>query len=173
MNMETNNQWSLAALDGLLLSLVTIIFSLITSVFVPKGIVSILLWALKFGGCLYLLFYFMKKYSGNFDHVSYKQSFFFGFLVCLFSSVICACFMFLSITVLFPETVDQITEQVQGVLATQNYDAEQESQAMAMLNNLPQIMLFGSLIYYTLYGLIVSAILANFTKKENPFPECE
>lgn len=81
--------------------------------------------------------------------------------------------MFLSITVLFPETVDQITEQVQGVLATQNYDAEQENQAMAMLNNLPQIMLFGSLIYYTLYGLIVSAILANFTKKENPFPECE
>ena len=81
--------------------------------------------------------------------------------------------MFLSITVLFPETVDQITEQVQGVLAAQNYDAEQENQTMAMLNNLPQIMLFGSLIYYTLYGLIVSAILANFTKKENPFPECE
>ena len=61
--MEQSNKWSSAAMDGLYLSLVTIIYSLIMAVLVPESfIVKTLLWVAKFGGCLYLLWFFMKRW---------------------------------------------------------------------------------------------------------------
>ena len=58
--------------------------------------------------------------------------------------------------------------QVISAMSSQ-YTEEQMEAIMPVLDNLPQISLFANLVYFTLFGLIVSAIAANYTKKVNPF----
>lgn len=70
--------------------------------------------------------------------------------------------------VLFPESINNTIEQVVSALSAQ-YTDEQMDAILPILNNLPQINLFVNLIYFTLFGLVTSAIIANFTKKVNPF----
>lgn len=164
--MEQNNKWSLAALNGLLLSLITIIFSLLSTVFEPTGVIAFFLWAAKLGGNLYLLYYFMKQYSGQFDTISYGESFNYGFLLCTFSAIICAFFMFVSVAYLFPGQAEKAMEAVQQAMSM---NAEQEEAMIKWMDRLPQLMLFSSLIYYILFGAAASAIIANWTKKTDIF----
>ncbi len=167
--METVNKWQSAALNGLLLSVVTIVYSLISTIFHPGTFVSVILWTIKFGACIYLLYYFMKQYSGMFETISYGESFRYGAILSVFSSIVCSCFAFLSITLLFPEQLDQSLAAIQSVIETGNYNDEQIDAINQVSGKLPQIMLFWSLFYYSVFGVIVSAIIANYTKKTNPF----
>ena len=167
--METVNKWHSAALNGLLLSVVTIVYSLISTIFHPGTFVSVILWSIKFGACIYLLYYFMKQYSGMFETISYGESFRYGAILSVFSSIVCSCFAFLSITLLFPEQLDQSLAAMQSVIETGNYNDEQIDAINQVSGKLPQIMLFWSLFYYSVFGVIVSAIIANYTKKTNPF----
>ncbi len=169
--MESNNKWQIAATNGLILSLVTIIYSLIQSVFTTTGFISIILWAIKFAGCIYLLYYFMKQYSAKFEQISYGESFKFGLLTCSFSAIVCSCFSFISLTLLFPDSVDMVMEQMQSVMATQSYSSEQESAIEGVMGKLPQITLFSTLVYYIIFGAIASSIIANYTKKTDPFAD--
>ncbi len=167
--MTTTYKWNTAAINGLLLSLITIISSLLQSAFKFEGLLSIILWMAKFGGCIYLLHYFMKQFSNNFERVSYGESFRYGFLICCFSSIVCACYLFLSLTVLFPETLDVAIEQAQTIIASGNYTGEEEQAILATMERLPQATIISSLIYYTLIGAVMTSVIANFTKKEDPF----
>ncbi|PKO95291.1 MAG: hypothetical protein CVU12_10605, partial [Bacteroidetes bacterium HGW-Bacteroidetes-7] len=88
---------------GLLLALITVLHSLISSIFELPLVITIILWLVKFAGSLWVLYYFMKEYAKPFEVFTYKEGFRFGFLVCLFSSVICASFTFLQITLIFPD----------------------------------------------------------------------
>lgn len=157
---------SSAATDALLLSLVTIVYSLIGTLFEPKGFVSVILWVLKFTGILYLLYCFMKQSANLQPETSYSQSFKYGFKVSLFSSIICAGYIFLSMTLFFPGRTDAMVDQVlSNVMQDPNYESVEGSMGK-VLNHLPQITLFFSLVYYIVFGLIASSIIANFTKKE-------
>ena len=90
--------WNSAAINGLIFSLITIIASLLQSALKIEGIAAILLWCVKFGGCVYLLYYYMKQYSNTAEVVSYGEAFKYGFALCVFSSIACTCYMFISIT---------------------------------------------------------------------------
>ena len=71
---------------------------------------------------------------------------------------------------LFPDQTDMIIEQVQTAMGSQsNITEEQEAMFDKLLPRLPELTLFFSLIYYTIYGVIASSIIANFTKKTDPF----
>lgn len=170
-NMATSNKWNTAATNGLLLSLITIIASLLQSVFKIEGLFSMVLWAAKFGGCIYLLHYFMKQHSLQEQNVSYVESFKYGFLICCFSSIVCAAYLYISMTLLFPEQIDAAIEQVNTLLASGSYSSEEESAVMSMMGKLPQITLFSAFFYYVLIGAVMSSIIANFTKKDDPFAE--
>ena len=161
--------WNSAAINGLLFSLITIIASLLQSAFKIEGIMAILLWCVKFGGCVYLLYYYMKQYSNTAEVVSYGEAFKYGFALCVFSSIVCTCYMFISITWIFPETIDIAMEQIQTVIATGGYSSEQEEAIFNVADRLPQLTIISSLIYYILIGAVMSSIIANFTKKTDPF----
>lgn len=167
--MEQNNKWSSAAMDGLILSVVTIIYSLILLVFPVKGFIVALPWVVKFAASNYLLYYFMKKYASQFENISYGASFNYGVIVSMFSAIICACFSFFNLTVLFPDSLATTVEQMQQVMAAQSMNQDQEAMFGKWMERLPEISLFANLIYYTLYGVIASSIIANFTKKTDPF----
>ncbi|MEG0890494.1 MAG: DUF4199 domain-containing protein [Bacteroidales bacterium] len=167
--MGQNNKWSSAALNGLLLSIITIVYSLLVSVLEPKGFISILLWIVKFTGCIALLYYFMKQYSTSFNSITYGQSFNYGFILCAFSAIICSCFAFLSLTFIFPNQIDLVTEQIQQAMSAQNMDSDQEAKFEDWMKRLPELTMFFSLIYYIIFGAIASSIIANYTKKVDPF----
>lgn len=170
--MCTNKSfWNSAAINGLLFSLITIIASLLQSAFKIEGIMSILLWCVKFGGCVYLLYYYMKQYSKTAEVVSYGETFRYGLALCVFSSIVCTCYMFISITWLFPETIDVAMEQIQAVVATGEYTSEQEDAIFNVADRLPQLSIITCLIYYIVMGVVMSSIIANFTKKTDPFAE--
>jgi predicted membrane protein len=168
------NKWSSAAMNGLFLSLVTVIITLLTTIVEIKSVpINIIIWVIKLAGSMWLLFYFMKQYSGNFNQISYKDSFIYGFLVCVFSSIICSCYTYLSFTVIFPGMADKITETYQLIMAQQNVSESEEAAAEKMMNKLPEIMLGGMFIYLTIIGLISSSIMANYTKKTDIFASNE
>jgi hypothetical protein len=173
--MEQSNKWSSAAMDGLYLSLVTIIYSLIMAVLVPESfIVKTLLWVAKFGGCLYLLWFFMKRWSSQFDTITYSQSYNYGFIICLLSSVMCACYSYAQVEWLFPEQTEQAIILAKETMAQQGtLDANTENIMDSFFGNFGRISMFVSLFYYIIFGSIAAAITANFTKKTNPFGNVE
>ena len=169
--MEQSNKWSSAAMDGLYLSLVTIIYSLIVAVMMPESfLIKTLLWVLKFGGCLYLLWFFMKRWSDQFDTITYSQSYNYGFIICLLSSVMCACYSYIQVEWLFPEQTEQAITLAKETMAQQGtLDSNTENIMDSFFGNFGRISMFVSLFYYIIFGSIASAITANFTKKTNPF----
>lgn len=173
--MEQSNKWSSAAMDGLYLSLVTIIYSLIVAVMMPESfLIKTLLWAIKFGGCLYLLWFFMRRWSSQFDTISYSQSYNYGFIICLLSSVMCACYSYAQVEWLFPEQTEQAITLAKETMAQQGtLDSNTENLMDSFFGNFGRISMFVSLFYYIIFGAIASAITANFTKKTNPFAETE
>lgn len=173
--MEQSNKWSSAAMDGLYLSLVTIIYSLIMAVLVPESfIVKTLLWVAKFGGCLYLLWFFMKRWSDKFETITFSQSYNYGFAVCILSSVMCACYSYAQVEWLFPEQTEQAIILAKETMAQQGtLDANTENIMDSFFGNFGRISMFVSLFYYIIFGSIAAAITANFTKKTNPFGNVE
>ncbi len=173
--MEQSNKWSSAAMDGLYLSLVTIIYSLVVAVMMPESfIIKTLLWVIKFGGCLYLLWFFMKRWSDQFDTITYSQSYNYGFIICLLSSVMCACYSYIQVEWLFPEQTEQAITLAKETMAQQGtLDSNTENIMDSFFGNFGRISMFVSLFYYIIFGSIASAITANFTKKTNPFGETE
>lgn len=171
--MEQNNKWSSAAMDGLYLSLVTIIYSLLVSVMQPESfIIKTLLWVVKFGGCLYLLWLFMKRWSDKFETITFSQSYNYGFLVCLFSSIMCACYSYAQVEWIFPEQTAAAIDMAKETMAQQGtLDSNTEGIMDSFFGNFGRISLFVSLFYYTIFGGIAAAITANFTKKTNPFAD--
>lgn len=164
--MQTN-KWSIAALDGLLLALISITATLIQTVFVPGTAITWLLWLAKLTGSLGLLYYFLKDYSKDQELFTYKDGFRFGFMICLLSSLICACYLFFHYAVIFPDSAAASLEQATAALQSSN------PQGVEMLDKiggkLPQILFLASLVYYTLFGVLASAIIANYTKKGDIF----
>ncbi|MCK9629717.1 MAG: DUF4199 domain-containing protein [Bacteroidales bacterium] len=162
-----SKEWSIAALDALLLSIITIVVSLIQVVFEPGTVISILLWLVKFVGCLALLYYFIKEFSKSHDTFTYKEGFSFGFKICLLSSVVLAAFNFLQYAVLFPDAMQTAMEQVIVAMQSSNPDAADSMERYQ--SKLPQLVSVITLFYYTVFGLIASAVIANYTKKGDIF----
>ena len=173
--MDRSSKWSSAAMDGLYLSLVTIIYSLIIASLQPQSfIITSLLWIAKFGGCLYLLWLFMKKWSDGFDTITYSESYNYGFLVCLFSSILCACYSFVQIEWLFPDqTVEAINLTKETMMQQGTLNSSTENMIDKLSSNFGRISMFVSLFYYIIFGAIAAAITANFTIKTNPFGESD
>ena len=164
-----SNRWSTAATSGILLALVTIISTLIQAVFTPGTIMNLIIWAIKSVGSIWLLSYFIKEYSKSFNLFTYKDGFRYGFLVAFFSSLICASYMFLHYAVIFPEAVAAQMDQVMEMMASSNPDAVDALDKIG--SKLPQLIFTITLFYFTIIGVIASAIIANYTKKGSIFDE--
>lgn len=161
-------------MDGLYLSLVSIIYSLAVAVLPLNEFLSILLWAVKFTGCLYLLWFFMKKWSNQSDAIGYSESFNYGFIVCLLSSVICACFGYARVEWIFPDYTEESINLVKEVMMEKGTLTSSAEEMMdSISSNFGRITMFVTLVYYTIFGAIAAAITANFTKKTNPFGDTE
>ena len=164
--MQTNT-WSLAAVNGLILAMVTIVITLVQTVLEPGTAIKVLLWAAKLGLSLWLLYYFIKDYAKEQETFTYRQGFNYGFKICLMSAIVCAVYIFLHFTLFFPDAVAASLEQAATILESSNPQALESLDRIS--GKLPQISTVATLVYNTLFGLFATAIIANFTKKGDIF----
>ena len=159
-----SNKWSSAIVSGLLLALITIAVMAIRYTLAPTGIVSILIWLIKIVASIWLLYYLIKEFAKPADIFTYKDGFIYGSIVCLVSTVVCtlATLIFMYI---FADSINAQMETAMSMVGSSNPEAVEKLAEWMKSGLLTVIACVGSFVWLYLFGIIASAILANFTKK--------
>lgn len=167
--------WNKAARNGLLLGLFTAACRILSQAISSTGtatagtaVLNGIVWLVQFGGCIWLMKFFMERLAGNFDGVTNRTTAKYGRMLALASSIIFSAAMFFDVSFISPETV---TRQMD--LYYQMYGNMLDENTRAMLQKVedyyPQIMFFSTLIYSFLYGVVLSAILSVSIPRKDPF----
>jgi len=159
-----NDFWNSAFVNGLLLAFVSVIFILLQTL-LPGS--SVLITLGKLVATVGVLYYFMRQFSQAQESFSYGEGFKYGFTVSFCSAIALTVYTFVHNTYLFPEQMEAQIEAVMQVMERVGGSA-QAPQMDLFLNNMSRFMLIGIFLNATIMGLIAPAILANFTKKEQP-----
>ena len=169
--MDNKTKWSLAAKYGFNLSFVTIILEITKAILINKELMvfSSFLSIVKLTLIILLLRRFMQKFTDLQPNtpVSYGQSFGFGFLISFFSTIICVAFFVIEYTVLFPHLIDGPLDQYLTMM--KQYGTTMPLDYDQIKGLLPSIIMIGQTFSCLIWGLILSSIIANWTKKDMPF----
>ena len=166
--MKTN-LWSSSAVNGFLLALITVIFTLVQAAFPMNGTAAaVVVFIVKLSATVGLLYYFMKSFGQSLEEsYTYGQAFTYGFVVSVCSNIVIACYLWIHYTLIFPDLIEKSMKTVEQIYTQYNVDP---STIDKVVKYFPVISSVGPLILYTLLSLIIVAILANFAKKpESPF----
>jgi hypothetical protein len=174
-NQLRKNLWNGAAKAGLVLGGVSSVY-LFASQFITaagmsgflSGLFSLLLWAAKFGGCIWLMKFFMKKFASENGNVQNSTTFRFGMLSAFLSALVYAAVSFANVAFI---SADMFTEQMNALMQQMApmMDSNTMSQMDKTMQNLPQLTFFSNLIYCGIYGTLLSAILSRNIPDRNPF----
>jgi hypothetical protein len=174
-NQLRKNLWNGAAKAGLVLGGVSSVY-LFASQFITaagmsgflSGLFSLLLWAAKFGGCIWLMKFFMKKFASENGNVQNSTTFRFGMLSAFLSALVYAAVSFANVAFI---SADMFTEQMNALMQQMApmMDSNTMSQMDKTMQNLPQLTFFSNLIYCSIYGTLLSAILSRNIPDRNPF----
>lgn len=167
--------WNKAARNGLLLGLFTAACRILSQAISSTGtatagtaVLNGIVWLVQFGGCIWLMKFFMERLAGNFDGVTNRTTAKYGRMLALASSIIFSAAMFFDVSFISPETV---TRQMD--MYYQMYGNMLDENTRAMLQKIedyyPQIMFFSTFIYSFLYGVVLSAILSVSIPRKDPF----
>lgn len=166
-----SSKWSLAAKDGLILAAVTVVISTLT--FLTKNsFLNTLLWLVKLGGSIWLLSVIMKRYGKAHPE---ESTFSYGLIVCVLSALVCAVWAFIEYQFLFPGAVAEAFEQMysnfeqMGTMMPEGFT----DIMLKMEDNYAQINCISTFIWCSLFGLLLSAILARTGSRKSVFTEEE
>ena len=170
--------WDGAGKAGLVLGLVSSAYVLLTMLLTKLSgstgmalvstLLAFLLWALKFGGCIYLMKYFMTKFAGAHPEADNSDTFRFGMATAFLSALIFSAFDLAYMTWVAPDAMTQAMESV-----TEMYGNMLPAESLDMLEeiNLGRVTFFTNLIYCFLFGTVLSAILSRSIPSRNPFAD--
>ena len=133
-------------------------------------LVTTVLWAAKFGGCIWLMMYFMKKFAQQNPGIENSTTYRFGMAVSVLSALVYAAASFAN-TAFF--SADMISENM-NILMEQMapmMDSNSVSQMDDLMAKLPQITFFSNLFYCIIYGSALSFILSRNIPNKNPFAD--
>ena len=167
--------WNNAGRAGLVLGGVSIAYLLLTwvltMVHLPgfvSGLVNALLWIGKFSACLYLMYFFMKRFRDRHSGTDRGELFKFGVIIAVCSALLYSAFYLAYVQFIVPDLFSESLAQVM-----ESYSSMLDSSAMSSLQQMegkmPQIGFFGNLIYCCLFGSILAAIYSGSLCKDNPF----
>ena len=172
-NLIRKDMWNTAAKAGLVLGLVSTAYMFITQLLAGASgfmtsILSFVIWIVKFGGCIWLMSFFMKKHVAANPEVDNRGTFNLGMTTSLLSALVYAAAAFANIAFISGDT---ISEQID--LMVQQMGSMIDSNTMAMMDsymeNLPQITFFSNLIYCFVFGTVLSYILSRNIPSRDPF----
>ncbi len=167
---EPVNKLNSAAVNGLKLAAISIIFSLIATL-VPKGMVAgtflgLALTLFKLGATITFLWWAMKTFSlknaaAN-EFTTYGNVFTYGLLTSVFSGIILAVYSYIDLKWINPDSVQLMKDAYLGQL--QNVPEASYTFIENIFSNIDLIATLGTFFSAIFYGLIFSLILAYFTK---------
>ncbi len=176
-NLMKKNMWNGASIAGLALGGLSTVYLFATqliseaelSAFLNMMLIS-LLWVCKFGGCIWLMMFFMKKFAAENTKVDNRHTRRFGIIASFLSAIVYAAASFANVAFISAEMFEEQTG-----LMLQQMAPMMDSNSMAMLDkyleNLPQYTFFANLIYCFIYGAVLSAILSSNIPSRDPFAD--
>lgn len=176
-NVFQKNMWNTAGKAGLALGGVSTAYLFLTQwtaqaelpAFITM-VVNILLWAAKFGGCIWLMMYFMKAFAAENPETGNSGTFKLGIAMAFLSALVYAAFSFANVAFFYPdlfaEQMNTVMQQMAPML-----DSNTAAQMDKTMQNLPQITFFSNLIYCFIYGTILSFALSRMIPSKDPFAD--
>ena len=165
--------WNTAAEAGLVLGLISAAYMFLTQwiASAPSAvsvILSMILWAGKFGGCIWMMVFYMKRHTANHPEITNKDTFNLGMATALLSAVVYSAAAFANVAYI---SGDAVAEQLR--ISMQQMSSMMDSNSIAMMETfmqkLPQITFFSNLIYCTAFGTVLSFILSRNIPSRDPF----
>ena len=169
--------WEEAGKAGLVLGAVSSVYLFLTQILgnieIPEILTMLattILWAAKFGGCIWLMMYFMKKFVRLNPSVCNSTTYKFGMAASVLSALVYAAASFAN-TAFFSadminENMNLLMEQMAPMM-----DSNSMNQMNEMMAKLPQITFFSNLFYCIIYGSCLSFILSRNIPSRNPFED--
>ena len=175
MNQKT--MWHNAGIAGLALGGVSTVYMFGTQLMTQAGMsgfllmaFNTLLWIAKFGGCIWLMMYFMKKFAAENTEVENSDTFKFGMASALLSALIFSAASFANVAFIsadmFAEQFDTMLQQLAPMM-----DSNSLASMDKIIGSLPQITFFSNLIYCFIFGTVLSAILSRNIPSKDPFAD--
>ncbi len=175
--VERHSIWDSAAKAGLVLGGICVLYLALTSLTglaisgnaalaAVIGIVNVLLWAAKFFGCIFLLRFFMLRWSVRNPDADNSDVFRFGRVTSLLSALVYSGCYLAYVSFINPGIFSEAMELLTG-------NPMMDSAALEAMENMvpmmPTYAFFGNLIYCWLFGTILSAIYSRNIPPKNPF----
>lgn len=167
--------WEDAGKAGLVLGLVSTAYLFLNQFLSDLQMPSLLsmvlgtiIWAVKFGGCIWLMMHFMKRLVRQNPEADNSTTFRFGMMTAALSALVYAAASFANISFIAAETIAEQTELMLQQMAPM-MDSNSMSQVDKMMDKLPQITFFSNLFYGFFFGTILSFILSRNIPSRNPF----
>ena len=176
-NVIQKNMWNTAGKAGLYLGLASTVYLFITQFMnqadLPAFVNSILtfvLWAAKFAGCIWIMKFFMKKFASENDSVNNSGIFRLGMMMAILSAIVYSAFSFANVAFIsadfFEAQMDTIMQQMGSMM-----DSNTQSLFESYMENLPQITFVSNLIYCFIFGTVLSFILSKNIPSKDPFAD--
>ena len=177
MAEQKNIMWEHAGKAGLVLGGISILYMMLTAVTgkvaengstVLMGLINILLWLAKLGGCIYLMRFFMLRFSQADPEADNARVFRFGMLTALLSALLYSAFYLAYVSFIAPDTFETAMEAI-----TDNPMLDSNSLAAIeeMMPKMPTISFFVNLVWCWLFGTILAAIFSRNIPPKNPFAD--
>ena len=174
-NVIQKNMWNTASKAGLVLGLISTAYMFITKwtgqadipAFVSMIITGVL-WCAKFGGCIWVMMFFMKMFVAKNPTATNINTRRLGIITAFLSALVYAAFCFADIAYIsadfYAEQIDQVMQAAAPMM-----DSNSLKEIDKMSENLPQLTFFSNLIYCFIYGSILSGILSRNIPSRDPF----
>lgn len=169
--MEQNelkkNMWNAAGVAGLALGTVSTAYLFagqwiagdLEPAVLWQQIVAMVLWAVKLAACIWLMKFFMTKFSSENEGTDNKTVFRMGMMTALLSAVMYSAIYLANMLYIsadfYEHTFQTMIQQMAPVM-----DSNSKALMEKLIGNMPQIMFFYNIIYCFLFGTVLSAILS-------------
>lgn len=163
---DKKSLWNEAAIAGLILGAISSAYMYLSGI--AGTVVTLLMGLVKFVGCIYLMYFFMKKFSAGNPDAGHSEVFRFGSLVALLSALLYAAFSLAYLLYINPDSLSEALDK-----AMETYESILDSNSLEQLESLvpkmPTISFFTNLFYCWIFGTILSAIFSRNIPSDNPF----
>ena len=175
-NSSATNLWTYAGKAGLALGAISSVYHFasyllagdLSPATLGQEIIGMVLWAIKFAGCIWVLSFFMKKFASENSGVDKRTAFKMGTASSLLSALMFAAIYLADMLYISPDFYHMIYQeaytQIIPVLDSNGLEALDR-----IMPKIPQITFFTTLIYCFIFGTVLSLILSrNIQSQKTP-----
>lgn len=159
--------WNAAGTAGLALGAVSAIYLFIGQFMAGdlapatfwQQTVALVLWAVKFVGCIWLMNFFMKKFVKENEGIDSKTLFRMGMKTAMLSALMFSAIILANMLYISADFYNQVFQTAIQQM-TSSLDSNSISALGKVMDRLPQILFFYYFTYCFLFGTVLSAILS-------------